>query len=138
MAISDWKRVNTQNDEYTIVEYVYKYGYDKNNIKRLSVEYLPGKISYKYELYAMGLHTSSAVESFKTRPKALKRLHNYMRSSHLKFFKATQSEVSRYNKRTIKISYNRYGTELPPITNKGDYVWVINNKTKVKKLGKVI
>ena len=72
MALKDWRKI--EKDEWG-----YKKGYDKNNVKILRIDYLPGKKRYKYEIYGRGKYTSNTINSFKTKSEALKYAKAYMR-----------------------------------------------------------
>ena len=70
-----WRKVDTD-------EYKFKKGYNKDNVKILRIDHLPGKrSSYKYEVYAIGKHTSNTVASFKTKPQALKYVKSYLKKN---------------------------------------------------------
>ncbi len=72
MATKDWKK--TEKDEWE-----YKKGYNSDNVKKIRIDYLPGKVGlYKYEIYAMGKYASDTISSFKTKSRALAYVKAYM------------------------------------------------------------
>ena len=74
MALKDWKKVGNNTWRH------YPATYNKNNVEKIVLEYLPGKTnSYKWEVYFVGLYQSGVAESFKTKSQALKFAKSYMR-----------------------------------------------------------